>query len=291
MCKNRYPYIMASAEQQGPDNVLQDRHDCTIDWLIYIGKHLTYLKNWSALVRQMFDEIGEEGRIKMLNNLIRANRFEENGLDDLMKVLEKASVEYKKIAYMLLGVKDKSLVARMIDWISIKHGDKYVVDILMSIDDDNDLGNMISGLKDLPILILKILNGADEVGKLSRLFNIIKSSGISEEEMETVLDKLVINKNIVSELIDKPEDEQNKILGRINSAQLADKIIKCAIKEVQAQANLIAKQEAQAERREEHVKLIAAEEQKRRMLETTAILIILLVALITRMSIKDALNN
>ncbi|KAH9411166.1 hypothetical protein HK407_08g13110 [Ordospora pajunii] len=146
MCKNRYPYIMASAEQQGPDNVLQDRHDCTIDWLIYIGKHLTYLKNWSALVRQMFDEIGEEGRIKMLNNLIRANRFEENGLDDLMKVLKEASVEYKKIADMLLGVKDKSLVIRIISMMQMWYKYEYVTNIFLSID-DNRLRSMISDLR------------------------------------------------------------------------------------------------------------------------------------------------
>ncbi|KAH9411167.1 hypothetical protein HK407_08g13120, partial [Ordospora pajunii] len=47
--------------------------------------------------------------------------------------------------------------------------------------------------------------------------------------METVLVKIVINKNIVNKLIDKSKDEQNKILKVIHNIQLVDKI-KCKIK-------------------------------------------------------------
>ncbi|KAH9412110.1 hypothetical protein HK407_01g00010 [Ordospora pajunii] len=294
------PNLLLSMSDEEIKMVLKQLgHKHEIDALIYVGINKRYenADERNDDVKRIFDAIEDKQRNELLNDAFK-NSFDRNRLDKLLAMLKDASVEYKKIAYMLLGVEDKIIVMNTIGRIVSSYGKyRYVTNILLSIDDDNDLGNMISKLKDKPELFVSILNGADDVDKLNRLFNIMisEASGLTKKYVEAVLDNLVINQNIVNELIDKPEDEQNQILGRINSAQLADKIIKCAIKEVQAQANLIAKQEAQAERREEHVKLIAAEEQKRRMLETTAILIILLVALIealiTGMSIKNALIN
>ncbi|KAH9411232.1 hypothetical protein HK407_07g12250, partial [Ordospora pajunii] len=137
----------------------------------------------------------------------------------------KDRLNVNKIADMLLGVRDKSQVASMVDCISTNHGYEYLANILLSIDDDNDLGNMISGLKEWPEIIAKILNGADDVDELNRLLNGV-SSGIGKEYMEALLAKIEINENIVNELINKPENEQNDILRRINNTQLADKIKK-----------------------------------------------------------------
>ncbi|KAH9411168.1 hypothetical protein HK407_07g11580, partial [Ordospora pajunii] len=147
--------------------------------------------------------------------------------------------------------------------ISTNHGDEYLANILLSID-DNRLRSMIFDLKDRPILILKMLNGADDIGKLSRLFNIIKSSGISEQNMQIVLDEIVINAKIVNKMIDKPENERNAILRGIDNTQLVNKI-KCAVKE--------------------------AEKLRKVGIATIAVAVVVIEALFTRMSIKDALNN
>jgi hypothetical protein len=209
------------------------RHE--IDALIYVGTKKGYenAKKRKDDVRRIFSAIDDERRKELLNDIIIDEKegvpyYATDTFNELMKVLKEASIEHNEIAHMLLGVKDKRLLISMIDWISILHGDEYMADILLSID-DNLLRSMISKLKDKPVLIARILGGADEVSKLRRLLNIIVLDGISNENMERVLGKLVINKNIVNELIDKLEDEQNEMLGRINTQPAVVDKIKCAI--------------------------------------------------------------
>ncbi|KAH9410538.1 hypothetical protein HK407_12g16670 [Ordospora pajunii] len=257
-------------------------HKHEIDALIYVGTKKVYnnAKKRKDDVKRIFDAIDDERRKELLNDTIYEDVLSSYKFKNLMKVLKEASVEYKKIADMLLGVRDKDYVALMINYISLCNGDEYLANILLSIDDDDDLKSVISDLRYWTTLAASILSGADDIDKLSRSLNIIKSSGISEEDMKTVLDKLVINKNIVSELIDKPEEEQNAILKVIDNIQLAGKI-KYEIEEAQ---RIKSEQDEQDE-----------QEKERRKLKIAAIVIpvavIVIEAVITRKSINNALNN
>ncbi|KAH9410741.1 hypothetical protein HK407_12g18730 [Ordospora pajunii] len=253
-------------------------HKHEIDALIYVGTKNNYRikvkEGRMKDVRMIFDAIEDERRKELLNDIINEKEglpyYNTDTFNKLMDVLKEASVEYKEVAYMLLGIKYKNWVTDMITRISTEHGDKYVADILLSIHNYNDLKSVISDIKHKPTLIARILGKADDIDKLSRLFNIIVSDDIINRKMQIVLDKLVINKNIVNELIHKPKDEQNNILGAISNTQLVNKI-NCAIKK--------------------------AQEQKRRRLGIATIVIVIAVAVIvietvfTGMSIKDALNN
>ncbi|KAH9410539.1 hypothetical protein HK407_12g16680 [Ordospora pajunii] len=221
---------MSNYERKRVLKQLGHRHE--IDALIYVGTEKNYEK-YSRMkddIIRIFSAIENERRNGLLNDLIHENGFNRYRFNTLMIAL-KGPVECNEIAYMLLGVKDKSRVADMIDQISIWHGNEYLADILLSID-DNRLRSMISGIKDDPVLIVRIFSGANDIDKLNRLFNIIKPSAASEEDMKTVLAEPMINNKIVNELIDKSKYEQNKILRRIDDAQLVGKI-KCAIKEAQ----------------------------------------------------------
>jgi len=210
-------------------------HGYEICALLYVGTNEKYKDEGGKMngVRRIFNAIEDERRNELLNDIIYKNGLYLRKFNDLMKVLKDASVGYNKIAYMLLGIKYKSQVSYTIGYISKQHGDEYAADILLSIHNCNHLRSIVSDIKDDPVLIAEILSGADDIGKLSRLLNDVQS-GIIKEKLQIVLTEFVINDNIVNELTNKPENEQNEILWRINNIQpvVADKI-KCAIKEIQ----------------------------------------------------------
>jgi len=206
-------------------------------------------------VKRIFNAIEDKRRKELLNDTINdgiiydLNVLYISMFIKLMNALKEASVDLKEIAYMLLRVENKRIAIDMIGLISTEHGDKYVADILLSIDDDDDLRSMIINLKDKPELIARILCKVDDAGRFIRLFNIV-SSDISEQNMEIVLAKIKINDNIVNEFINKLEDEQNAILGGINNIQpvVVDEI-KCATKNAEDQARV--KDQAKRKRKQE----------------------------------------
>ncbi|KAH9410866.1 hypothetical protein HK407_09g15520, partial [Ordospora pajunii] len=203
-------------------------HKHEIDALIYVGTKKNYgnEERRNDDVRRIFSAIEDKRRNRLLSDIFKnkgSTYYTIGRFNELMKVL-KASLEYNEIADMLLGVKGRCQATVMIREISIQHGYKYVANILLSID-DNGLKSMIANLIEYwEVSIPRILNIADEVGKLSRLFNIIVSLEATEEYIETLLVEFVINDSIFNELIDKPEEEQNEILKVINSKKLVDKI-------------------------------------------------------------------
>jgi len=209
-------------------------HKHEINALIYVGTKKNYenAEQKKNDVRRIFDAIENKRRNRLLNDISTKESWLHHGISiftELMDVLKEASVEYKEIADMLLRVEHNRQVKDMICLISKWHGNVYLANIFLSIDNDG-LRSMISNINYSPALIARILGVADDIDKLSRLLNIIESSGISNENMKIVLDQLVINAKIVNELIDKPEDEQNEILGEIDNTQPAVVgKIKCAI--------------------------------------------------------------
>ncbi|KAH9411233.1 hypothetical protein HK407_06g10610, partial [Ordospora pajunii] len=133
-----YDLLLSMSDQEIKMVLKQLGRKHEIDVLIYFNAHK------KDDVKRIFNAIEDKRRKELLNDTIDDGIiYDLNVLDismfiKLMNALKEASVDLKEIAYMLLRVENKSLVALMIDLISIKHGDKYVADILLSIDNYDD---------------------------------------------------------------------------------------------------------------------------------------------------------